>query len=269
MAVGAGPDAIAVDQATHTAYVANANDATVSVVNTATCNALVAAGCGQAPPTVPVGPGPDAVTVDQATDTVYVANAGGDTVSVINGATCSATVTSGCGSVAATITVGPGPAGVGIDQATHTVYVTNSGTDTVSVVNEATCNGTVTTGCALTPPTVTVAGNPWLLAVNQVTDTVYVPEFTASGASSVGVIDGATCNASVTTGCGQTPPTVSLGLNTMPYAAAVDQATDTVYEMAEGPSLGFVYVINGATCNATVTSGCGQVPPTVAVGACA
>ena len=37
------------------------------------------------------------IAVDQNTDTIYVANAGDNTVSVINGATCNAQNTSGCG----------------------------------------------------------------------------------------------------------------------------------------------------------------------------
>ena len=53
--------------------------------------------CGGTWPTVTVGNAPDALTVDPATDTIYVANSSGDTVSVIDGATCNAEVTSGCG----------------------------------------------------------------------------------------------------------------------------------------------------------------------------
>ena len=48
-----------------------------------------------------VGGGPDAVAVDAVTDSVYVANSGvsngGNTVSVINGATCNGVQHSGCG----------------------------------------------------------------------------------------------------------------------------------------------------------------------------
>jgi DNA-binding beta-propeller fold protein YncE len=41
------------------------------------------------------------------------------------------------------------------------------------------------------------------------------------------VINGATCDASKSTGCGQTPATVKAGFN--PWGIAVDQATDTIY----------------------------------------
>jgi hypothetical protein len=39
---------------------------------------------------------PQWVTVDQATDTIYVPNADAGNMSVLNGATCNATITSGC-----------------------------------------------------------------------------------------------------------------------------------------------------------------------------
>jgi len=47
----------------------------------------------------------------------------------------------------------------------------------------------------------------------------------------------------------------------------VDQSTDTVYAGTVAPSRAeAVSVINGATCNATITSGCTQIPPTLSVG---
>ena len=232
--VGNGPYQLAIDDLTHTVYVANQDSNDVSVINAATCNAFVPFGCGRTWPTVATGNFTSGVAVDQATDTIYVANQGtptapGTTVSVIDGATCNATVTTGCGQTPPTVTVGMFPFNVAIDQATDTVYVTNQGTrtaqgTTVSVIDGATCNATVMTGCGQTPPTVTVGQSPFALAVNQATNTVYVPN---SGSNTVSVIDGATCDATVTTGCGQTPPTVTVGAE--PLNAAVDQATDTVY----------------------------------------
>jgi DNA-binding beta-propeller fold protein YncE len=269
IAVGSGPEAVAVDQATHTAYVGNGNDNTVSVINTATCDATVRSGCGQVPPTVKVGgppPGPVDAAVDQATDTVYVVDAGGDTVSVIDGATCNATVTTGCGQTPQTITVGKGPDGLAIDQLTDTVYVANTFGSTVSVIDGATCNATVTTGCGQTPPSVVVGAGALVPAVNEATDTIYVPIAPPSGTGTLAVIDGATCNATVTTGCGQTPRKIPIGSIGDSSVAAVDQATDTVYVLSPGPSLGAVDVFNGATCNATVSSGCNQTPAVVTVG---
>ena len=56
--------------------------------------------------------GPAALDVDVATDTVYAVNNGasgnGDTVSVIDGASCNGSIGSGCGRAPRTITVGSG-----------------------------------------------------------------------------------------------------------------------------------------------------------------
>ena len=49
------------------------------------------------------------------------------TVSVINAAGCSAVSGRGCRHEAPTVAVGSGPAGITVDQATSTVYVTNQG----------------------------------------------------------------------------------------------------------------------------------------------
>jgi YVTN family beta-propeller protein len=272
IAAGSGPAAVAVDQASHTAYVGNDNDNTVSVINTATCNSVVTAGCDQTPPTVAVGPSPVDLAVDQATDTIYVATNGTDTISVIDGKTCNAEVTWGCGQTAQTITVGENDDGVAVNEITDTVYVADVNENAVSVINGAICNANDMEGCGQTPETVNVGVGPGVPAVNEATDTIYVPNAPTGADGSVSVIDGATCNATVHSGCGNTPPTITLGFNTMPFAAAVDEATDTVYEVAYGPStgtattLGSVYVINGATCNATVTFGCSQTPPIVTVG---
>jgi DNA-binding beta-propeller fold protein YncE len=286
--VGGAPFAVAVDQATHTAYVGNTNDNTVSVINTATCNAAVTTDCVQAQPPISVDPAAGVglvdAAVDEKTDTVYVVNlfttdassttGYGNTISVISGATCNSAVTTGCGQVPEEITLGNdpddgvGPDGVAVDEATDTIYVADVADNSVSVINGATCNGKVVSGCSQTPATVALGPNtsPEVPAVDQATDTVYVPN---NGDGTVSVIDGATCNASVTTGCTNTPPRLSVSGG--PGAAAVDQATNTVYiasaagsDGAGGP--GSVDVINGATCDATVTSGCGQTPPSVPVG---
>ena len=66
-------------------------------MNMARCNSLNTSRmrCG-AGPSSRVGHLPLGLAVAQATDTVYVANAKDGTVSVINGATCNGSDTSGC-----------------------------------------------------------------------------------------------------------------------------------------------------------------------------
>jgi DNA-binding beta-propeller fold protein YncE len=265
--------------------VANQNDNDLSVINGASCNAFLAFGCHSSWPIVTTGASPFAVAIDQQTDTVYVANAdfgasSPATVSVINGATCNAHVTSGCAQTPAAVTVGFTPYGVAVDEATDTIYVDNVnfsppgvGSTSVSVINGATCNATVRSGCGLTPYSipwvndapfdVAVGPYPWGLAINQATDTVYVADQGSdAGNSGVSVIDGATCNANNQSGCSQTPAT--LGAGTQPNQITVDQATDAVYAVSETDSATDVF--NGSKCNATTTSGCAQTPVSVLMG---
>ena len=164
--------------------------------------------------------------------------------------------------------VGPGPVDDAVDEKTDTVYVVALGSDTVSVINGATCNAKVRSGCGQRrrrSPSAT-ARTVWV--VDQATDTVYVTNDGPGGDNAgrtVSVMNGATCNGQVTSGCGQTPATVNVGL--APAVPAVNEKTDTIYVPNSNPSGGgSVSVIDGATCNGTVRSGCGRTPPRVSVG---
>ena len=111
-------------------------------------------------------------------------------------------------------------------------------------------------------------GKPDGIAVNAATGTIYVATITSSGPNLISVFNAATCNAARTTGCGQAPAVLKVGHSAGGNSAlslAVDQATNTIYatnvvtntEPFRGDS---VYVINGATCDAANTTGCGQTP---------
>jgi YVTN family beta-propeller protein len=266
------PYGIAVNPVTDTLYVANLFDPSsgnspnsVSVIDGATCNALVTSGCATPPSTVAVGSYPAGLAVNRRTDTIYVANTGDNTLSVVNGTTCNATSRAGCGQTQPAVPLGQDPLDVAVNPANDTVYVLNqtpTGPTTVSVIDGATCNARVTSGCGQTPPTVTVGhgSGPEGLAVNQVTNTVYVVN---TGDNTVSVIDGATCNGKVTSGCRRTPAHVDVGRQGFGFVA-VDPATDLVYVSNYLDDT--VSVIDGATCNGNVTSGCHQIPPTVPAG---
>ena len=198
--VGEGPNWIALDSGTHTAYTANLTDDSVSVINTATCNATVTSGCDQKTSTVHVGANPWALSIDQKLHSVYVANNWDDTVSVLNAATCNATVTSGCHAAPPTVQVGGAPQALLAEPTTGTLYAANELDSTVSVVNLATCNAATTSGCRSVPLTADVS-KPFLnpptkltggVAVDGSTKTVYVANL---GAGTVSVVNSATCNA--------------------------------------------------------------------------
>ena len=267
VAAGSGPGYDAVDDATHTLYVTDSYSDTVSVINTATCNAQDTAGCGQTPATLTVGNGPGGLAVDAATDTVYVVNAGDNTVSVVDGATCNSTNKSGCGQTAATVPVGNFPFVAVVDPANHTLYVSNASDNTVSMINAATCNAHHTSGCSHTPATAAVGAFPNPIALDPRTDTVYVGN---ANAATVSVITGARCNATDSSGCGRAPVTLSVPGG--PDGMAFNHRTDTLFVDNNGPGnstarANSVSVINAATCNAKRTSGCDQQAPTALTGA--
>ena len=271
---------MAVDRATDTIYVATGNNAdgptapggdTVSVIDGRHCQASGRLALQGA---VADGEGRElsraAVTVDQATDTVYVTNFGDNTVSVINGATCNSLVSSGCGQTPATVPVGAVPAGIFADHANHTVYVTNPAEhDTVSMIDSATCNGSHLAGCpSQPPPTVAVGGGPGDVDVNEVTHSVYVTILTGLSAvrrehlqrhGPIGLrrrgpggrarIGTAAC-INIIPSCGG-------------YSTKVDPGNNTIYE-ADGTTT--VTVFDGRTCQASDLAGCAtQTPGTVTV----
>jgi DNA-binding beta-propeller fold protein YncE len=261
------PNGFALTPRTSTAYVVTIGGRNIlSVLSTRHCNAANTAGCRAEAPTAPEEA--FLLSADPATSTVYAGNLHLPQIDVINSATCHARDLSGCAPVAE-IPMGDSQANVGsIDEATHTLYASDPFSDTTSVINTDTCNATHTSGCAARPPAIKVGVNPGPPALNPATGTLYVPY--GPKFNRVAVINAATCNATDTSGCGQTPAAVRVGEGT--FGLAVSIATNTVYGPNGGSEAsGFidgrtVSVINGATCDAANTSGCGQLAATATVG---
>jgi DNA-binding beta-propeller fold protein YncE len=255
----AGPDAVAVDVATDTVYAANAgpgNGDTVSVINGATCNGSTGTGCGQKPPTVTVGVNPSWDVVDQASNTVYVANYNDGTVSVINGATCNAIVSSGCARIPPTVTTGAGASFVGIDAPAHTVFAMNQNDDTLSAINTRACRGSATSGCPKLAPAEQAAPNqgpgynpfPGSFALIPQLSSAYLVN--VGGAGILSVVNPGRCDAVRTSGCRQQEPSVL----DHEFLTSIDPATNTIY--AGSLNLPQIDVINGATCHTGDLSGC-------------
>ena len=169
--VGKGPQAVIIDPATGTIYAANFVDSTVSVINPAGCDAATTRGCRHEAPTAAAGPA-RTPSPSTATNTIYVANGGGisgsgNSVSVINAATCNTWRRTGCARPVATIHVGATPDGIAIDPATAPSTSPTAPPDTVSVINAATCNAHQHSGCGQTPPTINVGTGPAGIAVTR------------------------------------------------------------------------------------------------------
>jgi len=257
------------DQATNTVYVANWSNGTgttVSVIDGKTCNGLDSAGCAKTPASVTIGTGPAGLAVDPVSDTVYagtVAPNGAEAVWVIDGATCNATTSSGCAQHPPSVKVGQGSTNwnvsFAIDSANHTLYVANFTSDTLSMIDAATCNGVVTSGCSRAPKVARAGTGPDAIVVDAATHTIYVANVSGNAGAlfdTLSLLDASSCNASTTTGCralhsdtmrtGQTPQSVTL-----------DPATATAY-VPNGDN-NDVSILNLATCNATRHSGCAHL----------
>ena len=226
--VGKGPGGVAVDPGTHTVYVVNNSDDSVSVIDGG--NKTVIA-------TVPVAPGPYSLAVDPGTHTVYAGSSdphgGAGAVSVIDGSTHAVT---------ATVPVGKYAGEVAVDPGSHIVYATNSGDDTMSLIDGSTHAVTAT---------IPVAHWPKAVAVDPGTHVVYVatidPETAPhdtqppSRSGRVSVIDASTRTVTATIPVGKDPD----GL-------AVDPGTHTVYVPKYANDT--LAVIDGATRAVTVTA---------------
>lgn len=274
ISTGDDPLGVDVDEATQTLYTGNYADNTVSVIDASRCNATVTSGCRHEPPTVPISQ-VGGLAADPGVSTLYATTASG--VSMVNTRTCNAAASAGCASTPEQFTAGTSPTAVAIDPNTHTVYIANFGTPTqagtVSVVDADACNATDSVGCTKISTLQVPGGNPDNIEVDAATDTVYVATTTAAGANLLSVFNGATCNATTTTGCAQTPGTLPVGdSGGAPGASilniAVNEATNTIYatNITFPGYLGTsVYVINGATCDAAHPA-CSQAPTVITPG---
>ncbi len=246
--VGAAPTGIASNPDTHTAYVANQNDNNVSVIDSSACNKSHPNNCDQAWPTMAVGAAPRSLGISRSTNTIYVPNRDDGTVLVIDGEHCNASDSSGCDQTPVTTMVGTTPQEVAIDEASNTIYVANQADNTVSVIDGTHCNGTDTSGCNQSWPTIAVGAAPQALAFNPTDATLYVAN---TDDNTVSVISGDTPIATISVGAGPRSVGFVLDKNTV-FVGNRDDLT--------------VSVIDGATCNAANTTGCSHIPPAILIG---
>ncbi|WP_239287977.1 YncE family protein [Candidatus Nitrotoga sp. 1052] len=229
--------ALAVNPATNKIYVANRNSNSVTLHGSN--SVTVIDGETNTTSTTIVLPNQsdfsfiDLMTVNSVTNKIYLRNWIHDTVSVIDGAT----------NTVSTVTVAPGYdfSDVAINPVTNKIYVSKyayaDGLSSVMVID----------GATNTTSTVAVSGYTETLAVNTVTNKIYVLHPTNN---TVTVIDGAT----------NTTSTLATGIT--PLAIALNGKTNKIY-VANFDS-NSVTVIDGAT-NTTNTVTVGTHPNSLAV----
>jgi len=205
--VGSFPDAVLVDTANDTLFVASQFGNSVTAIDLGT-NQVVA--------TIPVGsrPYPQAITFDLANATLYVANAESNNVSAISVPESSVT---------ASIPVGFTPDALAFNPTNREVYVADAGSAEVTLISSAT-NTVVAT--------VPVESGPDALVLDTVNHQVFVA-------------DGVAGNVSILSGTTNTVvATVSVGTAPGAYGAMVFDPTD-----------GDVFVANTGSNNVSVIGG--------------
>ena len=251
-----------VDRATRTVYVPeNGPDddsqppgSTLAVIDGSDCNATTTSGCGDVPARVTVGNAPAVAAVDPETRTVYVENQFDLSVSVVNGATCNGENTSGCGQTPPTIHVGEQPnSNLVVDRSTRTLFVVNSGSDTISAVDIRDCHAGNTSGCSRRSPTIQTGNEPFWIELDPSTGTLYVPHHIDED---VTAFDARVCNARRRAGCRREAPTVAIPDGV--YSVEVDPSTHTLW--AGGGDTGALSLVDTRRCRAGALSGCGQTP---------
>jgi YVTN family beta-propeller protein len=185
----------------------------------------------------------EAQALNASNGTLYVANAGADTVSVINEGDNQDT-----GAVVGTITTQSLPYAVVYDAANSELYIANRTSNSVTVVSTTSCNSSVVTGCSsttnyLSPDLI----EPQAMALDG--STLYVSN---AGAASVAVFD--------------TANNTFLGDQLLPSGSSAGpilvNSDHEVYVANDMASIAVDYGIdyfNSSSCNVTSQSGCGTV----------
>jgi DNA-binding beta-propeller fold protein YncE len=221
------------------------------------------------PPTTRIGTQPIYEALDPATGTLYVANSGDNTLSMIDTRTCNIHRISGCRRHWPTVPIGGTPFGVIVDDATHTVYAVDFLANAVTLFDATTCNARVTTGCNRRKLTIRVVSQPSEGVVDPATGVVYVA---GAGSSLVSAIDGNACS-TVRRACTGHQPFATITAGGGAGAVKLNPKTHTVYVVNYGwvngqrfPGANTLSVINAATCVPRDSAGCTPVATVKNVG---
>jgi YVTN family beta-propeller protein len=187
--------------------------------------------------------------VNSVTNQIYVPNNCGNDVSCRTKSGTLTVIDGVSNTVTATVTVGSGPVQAVVNSITNKIYVPNPcGNDPSCGFPYTTGTVTVIDGATNNPTSVNVGIYPHALAVNSVTNEIYVANHCGDdpgcGGATMTVIDGATLG------------TIDVAIGGhYPYAVAVNSVTNKIYvpsdcysdPSCQGAPNGTVSVIDGAT----------------------
>jgi 40-residue YVTN family beta-propeller repeat len=255
-----------VDQTTRTGYVLAQENSSLTAINLRTCNGTTHSGCPTRPHTraLALGLGPQWVALNPSTHTIYAPGQDLNSVWVLDASKCNATKTSGCTDFAPATRTGAGAVVSVVPFQTNTLYVSNQGEGTVSIVDTRVCNQRNLAGCDQAWPQITLGGAPRFAAINNLNNTLYVENAINPPATGwISVINAATCNSQNTSNCAELAQ-IPVGVPPL-HNLVLDETTNTIY--IENQTDNTISVINAAHCNASDVSACNQAWPTVTVGA--
>jgi DNA-binding beta-propeller fold protein YncE len=245
--IAGGFDGLAVDPVSDTLYVSHEDG--LKLIDGRTCNASTTSGCTDIREAGFRDADLRGIAIDATTDTVYVAQAETDSVLVLDGRTCNATITSGCYSGAVVRLARDGvPEQPVVDPATHTLYV-RSNAHVVYVIDTSRCNGSDHSGCGNAPARLRTADElPRAIAVSPATSTLYIVN---EDTKTVSVADTRRCSALDASGCGARWPAIAFAW--APLTIAINPPTGALYVTTDDDA---IHAIDGAACNATAMTGC-------------
>ncbi|HZL67135.1 MAG TPA: YncE family protein [Candidatus Limnocylindrales bacterium] len=251
--VGNNPGYAAFDLTRNRVYVANTLCGTIPCPSPGTVT-VIDGFSNHTLGTVNVGINPAAIVVNSGTNKIYVSNLCGNDTSCQNPGTV--TVIDGNTFATSTVTAGYIPGRMALNPSTNKIYVVNACTS--PGIPSCSIHGpgvlTVIDGATLATQNVTVGWAPNDVALNTLTNTIYVSNRTSSGG----------LNGTITVIDGSTLATQSVDTGFITLSVAVNQSTNQIYATDfcggdPGCSAGAVTVIDGATLTTQYASA-GQYP---------
>ena len=111
--------------------------------------------------------------IDQTTRTLYTANVGDDTISIVDLAACTARNTAGCDDASTQASL-INPNVIAIDARTHSLYMIQEVGDRLVVLDSRHCRAGDVSGCEATHRTLKTGDMPWEIRLDPTTDTLFL-----------------------------------------------------------------------------------------------